>query len=121
MQDDPQASDGEYHDTYATVATNCIRHFGMGFDEIDRLTLPEYELMMNAHALAEIDKDYDRHVRAWLDVVAGATKKDGRPVYKKFSDFFDYEKELKRATKKPDPKFSNLSKHLKEKEKCNRK
>ena len=50
-----------------------------------------------------------------------ATKKDGRPVYKKFKDFFDYDAELKKMTKKPDSKFSRLSKHLKEKEQCNRK
>ena len=121
MQDDVQAADGEYYDTYTTVATNCLRYFGMSFSEIDLLTMPEYEMLIKAYRLAEIDKECDRHQRAWLNVVAGATKKDGRPVYKNFRDFYDYEAELKKVDKKPDNKFSNLSKHLKEKEKCNRK
>ena len=123
MQDDIQETDDSdvATDIYTEIATGCIRYLGLTIDEIDRLTLPEINLLMNAQQLKEIDKAKDAHLLAWLTVSAGATKKDGKPVYKKFSDFFDYKKELKKTNKKPDNKFSNLSKHLKDKEKCNRK
>ena len=121
LQDDTEKTDGEYHDTYQTVSSNCIRHFGYTFDQIDRLTLPEYEMLIKTHDLVEVDKANERHPLAWLGVSAGATRKDGKPVYKKYKDFFDYDAELKKMTKKPNDKFSKLSKHLKEKEQCNRK
>lgn len=124
MQDDIQETDAvPSADIYTEIATDCIRYLGLTIEEIDRLTIPEIELMLNAQQLKEVDKMRDQHLLAWLTVSAGATKKDGKPVYKRFDDFFDYEKELKRVEKrqKPDNKFSNLSKHLKEKEKCNRK
>lgn len=119
LQDDVQTVDGEHHDTYTEVATNCIRYLDLSIDEIDRLTIPEYNLLMKATMLKQVDKDRELHLLAWLSVSAGATKKDGRPVYKKFKDFYDYETELQKLEEKPKPnKFSRLSKHLKEKEQC---
>lgn len=115
LQDDVQETDTEYRDTYTEVATNCIRYLDLTIDEIDRLTIPDYVLLMKATELKEVDRSRDRHILAWLTVSAGATKKDGKPVYKKFKDFFDYDSELKRLDKKPNDKFSQLSKHLKEK------
>lgn len=117
MQDDVEETDGEYRDTYTEIATNCVRYFGYTIEQIDRLTLPEYELIAHAFALAEVDRANERHQRAWLTVSAGATKKDGKPVFKKFKDFFDYEAEIaKIAKKKPKTdKFIGLSKHMKEK------
>ncbi|WZY01592.1 hypothetical protein NSQ26_06020 [Bacillus sp. FSL W7-1360] len=38
------------------------------------------------------------HLQAWLNVQANSTKESGKkvvPVFKKFKDFFDYEKRLK--------------------------
>lgn len=121
MQDNAEETDGEYQDIYRTVATGCIRYLGYTFDQIDRLTIPEYQILIKAYELAEVDRANVRHQQAWLTVSAGATRKDGRPVYKKFKDFFDYDAELKKVAKKPTDKFSKLSKHLKEKEQCNRK
>lgn len=121
MQDSVQETNGEYHDTYTEIATVCIRYFGLTFEQIDRLTIPEYELMIKAYELKEIDKANERHQLAWLTVSAGATKKDGRPVYKKYKDFFDYEAELGKKDRPKPNKFSNLSKHMKEKQQCNRK
>lgn len=122
---DTADDDNTYTDTYTEIATNCIRFLDLSIEEIDRLTIPEYNLLMNAQELREIDKAGERHQVAWLTVSAGATRKDGRPVYKKFKDFFDYEAEIRKAKsrrqKKVPNKFSNLSKHMKEKEKCNRK
>lgn len=122
LQDDVQETDGEYADTYTEIASNCVRYLNLTIDQIDRLTIPEYELLMNSTQLKEVDRLRNSHLLAWLTVSAGATKKDGRPVYKKFKDFFDYEKELRKVeTPKPNDRFIELSKHLKEKEKWNRK
>lgn len=120
LQEGVSETDDEYRDTYTEVATNCIRYLNLNIEQIDRLTIPEYKLLMKATQLKEMDRSRDRHLLAWLTVSAGATKKDGKPVYKKFKDFFDYETELRKLQPKPN-KFSRLSKHLKEKETCNRK
>lgn len=121
MQESVSETDTEYRDTYTEIATVCIRYFGLTFEEIDRLTIPEYQMLIKAHELAEVDRANVRHQQAWLTVSAGATKKDGRPVYKKFKDFFDYENELRKLERPKPNKFSNLSKHMKEKQQCNRK
>ena len=121
LQDDVQASDGRYTDTYTEVATNCLRYLNLTLDEIDRLTLPEYELLLNAYVLKRVDYECDLHKVAWLSVSAGAMTKQGKPVYQKFEDFYDHENEISKIQKKPKDKFLNLSRHLKEKKKCNRK
>lgn len=121
MQETVSETDTGYRDTYTGIATDCIRHFGLTFEEIDRLTIPEYQLMCKAYELKTVDKANDIYQQAWLTVSAGATRKDGRPVYKKFKDFFNYEAELQKVGKPKPNKFSNLSKHMKEKQQCNRK
>ena len=115
LQDNVQASDGEYRDTYTEVATNCLRYLDLSLDEIDRLTLPEYELLLNAYVLKRIDHECDLHKVAWLTVSAGAMTKQGKPVYQKFEDFFNYEAEINKIQKKPKDRFLNLSRHLKDK------
>lgn len=58
----------------------------------------EYEAMMYAYRLKAIDKQYDMHVQAWINHQVTATKEQGKKqvaVYRKFSDFFDYEKAIK--------------------------
>lgn len=49
---------------------------------------------MHAYRLKEIDEERKRYETAYLSVVASATKKDGKPQYKNFKDFYDYEKRL---------------------------
>jgi len=66
-------------------------------EEVDRLEIPEYELLMKASNLRHIDEEYRTHEQAFLSVVARATKgKRGTPVYKNFKDFFDYESAVKK-------------------------
>ena len=91
----------------------------MSFDEINRLTIPEYNILMRALELRNIDEANERHNLAWLIMAAGAMKKDGKPVYKNYTDFFDYEAKLRTTERKPS-KFSRLSKHLKEKKNGNK-
>lgn len=52
-------------------------------------------MLMEALSLREVDMDYRVHQAAFLNQSVKATKgkgKNARPVYKKFRDFFDYEK-----------------------------
>lgn len=62
------------------------------------LTLYEYQMRMKAFNLARIDKEHDMHLQAWLNHAVTATKEQNKkqvPVYKKFKDFYDYEKRSK--------------------------
>lgn len=86
---------------------------------MDRLTIPEYNLLMEAVRLKQVDLDYRNHLQAFLNFAVKAEKKTGkgksRPVYTKFKKFYDYEKEVSKATKKSTEKsrFSDLYKALK--------
>ena len=97
---------------------NCFRYLGFkGFAEVDRLTIPEYELLMEAERLKQIDMDYRCHLLAWLTFAAKAEKKSGKktvPVYREFKKFYDYEKALKKkeSTDKKG-RFSGIGKFLK--------
>lgn len=95
---------------------NCFRYLDYkSFAEVDRLTIPEYKLLMDAVQLRRVDMDYRNHLQAWLTFSAQATKKKGQPVYKKFKKFYDYEKEIDKATKKKSEKgrFSGIGRLLK--------
>ena len=85
---------------------------------MDRLTIPEYELLMEAAKLKIVDKHYFTHLLAWLGLKAKAEKKVGKNkrkvVYDRFDKFFNYESELEKVkgTKK-ESKFSGIGKFLK--------
>ena len=73
------------------------------FAEVDRLTIPEYELLMQAVRLKQVDMDYRNHLQAFLNFAVKAEKKSGKkskPVFTKFKRFYDYEKELAKVTNK---------------------
>lgn len=90
------------------------------FDEVDRLTIPEYNLLMEAVKLKQIDIDYRNHLQAFLNFAVKAEKKSGKykskPVYTKFKQFYDYEREIKKAKEKENndkSRFSGIGKFLK--------
>jgi hypothetical protein len=89
------------------------------FEEVDRLTLPEYRLLMEAVRLKHVDQDYRNHLQAYLNFAVKAEKKTGknktRPVYTSFERFFDYEKAIENAKnpKKQKSRFSGIGKFLK--------
>lgn len=90
---------------YREVALFCFRYLDYkSFAEVDRLTIPEYQLLAEAVMLKEVDKDYRNHLQAWLNFSVKAQKKTGknksRPVYTKFKKFFDYEKAITKAKKR---------------------
>ena len=64
----------------------------------------EYSLLMKAERLKQIDLDYRNHLQAFLNFSVKAEKKQGKnksaPVFKKFKQFYNYEKELKNAFNK---------------------
>jgi hypothetical protein len=75
--------------------------------------------MVKALKLRRVDEDFNRHAVAFLSYAVQATKgtaRSQRPVYRRFEDFFDYEKALQRADDKPQTsRFSRLSQYLKQK------
>lgn len=82
------------------------------------MTIPEYNLLMEAAQLKQIDLDYRNHLQAWLNFVVQAKKKAGKnkekPVYSKFKQFYNYKEALnKNQTKESKGKFSGIGKFLK--------
>lgn len=71
------------------------------------ITLAEYEIMMEALELRMLDESLREHRQAFLNFAVRAEKKAGkgksRPVYTKFKQFFDYEKELKKIKERKKP------------------
>ena len=81
--------------------------------------MPEYELLMEAVRLKQVDMDYRNHLQAFLNFAVKAEKKSGKnkskPVYGKFKKFYDYEKELEKVKNpgKENSRFSGIGKLLK--------
>lgn len=98
----------------------CIRYLGMSFDDIYKLTVREYLIILEALKLRLTDEEYRAHEIAWLSFAATSkkgTRKHQKPVYDSFKKFFDYESALKKAGapgKKTSSRFSRLSRHLTE-------
>ena len=81
---------------------NCFRYLDFkSFEEVNRLTIPEYTLLMKAVRLKQVDMDYRNHLQAFLNFSVKARKKSGKnkskPVFSKFKQFFDYEKEVEKV------------------------
>ena len=109
-----------FTEQYREIALNCFRYLDFkSFAEVDRLTIPEYNLLMEAVQLKQIDTDYRNHLQAFLNFAVKAEKKAGKgktkPVYRKFKQFYDYEDEVQKITKKDKGKsrFSGIGKFLK--------
>lgn len=100
------------------MAINCFRYLGFTtFDQVDRLTIAQYEVMMEALELRMLDQDLHEHRQAFLNFAVQAEKKAGkgktRPVYRKFRQFFDYDAELKKIkNRKKKSRFSGIGKLL---------
>ncbi|MBR5290159.1 MAG: hypothetical protein IKU28_04100 [Erysipelotrichaceae bacterium] len=104
---------------YEEAALNCFRYLNFkSFEEVDRLTLPEYTLLMKAVRLQQVDRDYRNHLQAFLNFAVKAKRKAGKnkekPVYSRFTKFYDYEKEQKKAANKDNEssRFSGIGRLL---------
>ena len=88
-------------DLYKECAVNAFRYFGINsFTEFNQMTMREYNILSEAYALKFVDRERDLHELAYLAFSATATKKSGKPVYKTFKKFYDYEKEIDRVKRK---------------------
>lgn len=67
----------------------------MSILEVKNTTIADYEVLTEAYQLRKLDEELSIHLLAWQTVQAGASDKRGKPVYSKFSKFFDYEKRYK--------------------------
>lgn len=90
----------------------------MGFkslDEVDRLTLEEYELRMEAYRLQQVDEEEKIYLQAFLNFAAQATDKKGKAKYRTFKQFYNREDRLKiaRGENVGDSRFAGLSEFLK--------
>lgn len=72
---------------------------------------------MYAYKLQRVDYERDLHLTAWLNQQVQAVKKDGKtPRFKKFSEFYDYAKNIKEIeshmdkTKAINPKLKRMAK-----------
>lgn len=77
----------------------------MSILEARRTTPAEYEVLMQAQALANVDGRFQAAYGAWMATQAQATKQRGKktvPHYERFDKFFDYEKEMDRAWRRID-------------------
>lgn len=99
------------------MALNCFRYLDFkSFAEVDRLTIPEYELLMESVRLKQIDLDYRNHLQAYLNFAVKATKgKNQKPVFSNFKRFYNYEEELGNVKNKSNKKsrFSGIGSILK--------
>ena len=73
---------------------------------------------MEAAQLKQVDADYRNHLQAFLNFAVKAEKKTGKnkskPVYRKFKQFYNYEEELRKVTKKDKKsRFAGIGKFLK--------
>lgn len=82
------------------------------------MTIPEYELLMEAVRLKQVDKDYRNHLQAFLNFAVKAEKKSGKhskPIYDKFKLFYDYEAEqgkVSNSSSGSKSRFSGIGKLL---------
>ena len=103
------------------MAINCFQYLGFtSFDQVDQLTIAQYEIMMDALELRMLDQDLHEHRQAFLNFAVQAQKKAGkgktRPAYRRFKQFFDYDAELakiKNKKKRRKSRFSGIGKLLK--------
>ena len=98
------------------MAKNCFRYFGFtSFEQVDQLTLAEYEIMMEALELRMLDESLHEHRQAFLNFAVCAEKKAGKgktkPVYRRFKQFFDLDKELRKIKNRRQPsRFAGITK-----------
>jgi len=77
-------------------------------NEIGRMTMYEYDLLMTGVLLRKQDEDELLHRSAWLSRQVEATQSDGKtPLYRKYSDFYK-----KKDTNKQKYQLSEKEKQL---------
>lgn len=63
----------------------------MSILDAKRVTLSDFEVMTEAYRLRQIDDLLNIHLQAWTNSAVQQTEKNGKPKYRRFSQFFNYE------------------------------
>lgn len=92
--DEPERLTSAQH--YKQLVLNALTMLEMNnMEEIENMTLVEYNWRMEAYKLKLLDKRHDMHLTAFLNNAVTETVKKGEeivPRYPTFKDFFDYDK-----------------------------
>lgn len=65
-----------FEEQYREVAISCFRYLGFtSFEQVDRLTIAQYEIMMEALRIRIVDDEYRAHRQAFLNFAAQAAEK----------------------------------------------
>lgn len=62
------------------------------FDEIEDMTIREYEIRGKAFQLERLDRERESHKQAWLSRIVSGTNKKGEYIFESFNDFFKEKK-----------------------------
>lgn len=97
-----------YEDMLATV----FAFFGISdWAEANQITLFEYRIRNRGHIMAQLDREKELYLQAFLNRAVKATTKDGKKyTFQKFGDFYDEKKRWneKLGKKQSDPVNENL-------------
>ena len=78
------------------------------------MTIAQYEIMLEALEYQIVDDEYRAHRQAFLNFTVQAEKKSGKktvPVYRRFRQFFDLDKELRKIKNRRKPsRFAGITK-----------
>lgn len=88
---------------YRTMRLNIMVNYEGFYTEDDfyKLTVEEYENMMVAVAIRQVNNTFDIHRQAFENIrIQSMEEKNGKqvPMYKTFNDFYDYGAEYERVT-----------------------
>lgn len=95
--------------TYSEILALCMANFGMSLLEAKRCTIREYEIHSIAYRIKEEREVFHINLIAWQTRQAGATKKNGRAVFRKFDEMYDHEKRYLEAIKGVEPKNKRIN------------
>ena len=80
-------------------------------NEINGLSIEEYNLKMKVYQLKRLDIEYFIHLQAWTNAVAKNRKKNGSPQFSNFKQFFNYEERQNEILGKKKT-FSNINRRV---------
>ena len=59
----------DFEQVYREIAINCFRYLGFqSLEQVNKLTIPEYELLMEALELRQVDQEYWTHWQAFFEL-----------------------------------------------------
>lgn len=76
------------------------------------MRLEEYSDRIHAYRLKKVDEEHIMHQQAWINHKVTATTEKGKPVYKNFGEFYDYEANLKEVENPRLGKITNKQKSM---------